>query len=69
VRKLACIIAIGDELHFGRATRKLKVSASAITKQVQDVEADLGYGCCRLSVNTGCVQAACPLEFVILART
>jgi len=42
-RVLEYVVAVADELHFGRAAAKLHVSAPAITRQIRKLEARLGY--------------------------
>jgi DNA-binding transcriptional LysR family regulator len=36
------VIALAEELHFGRAARKLRISQPMLTKNIQDVEALVG---------------------------
>ncbi len=36
------VIALAEELHFGRAARKLRISQPMLTKNIQDVEALIG---------------------------
>jgi DNA-binding transcriptional LysR family regulator len=38
------VIALAEELHFGRAARRLRISQPMLTKNIQDVEALIG-GC------------------------
>ena len=36
------VIALAEELHFGRAARRLRISQPMLTKNIQDVEALIG---------------------------
>jgi len=36
------VVALAEELHFGRAARKLRISQPMLTKNIQDVEALIG---------------------------
>lgn len=42
VRQLECLVAVADELHFGRAARSLAVTQPALSAQVQQAEELLG---------------------------
>jgi DNA-binding transcriptional LysR family regulator len=42
-RVLEYVVAVADESHFGRAAAKLHVSAPAVTRQIRELEARLGY--------------------------
>jgi DNA-binding transcriptional LysR family regulator len=42
-RALEYVVEVAAELHFGRAAVKLHVSAPAITRQIKELEAKLGY--------------------------
>ncbi|HET9594303.1 MAG TPA: LysR family transcriptional regulator [Anaeromyxobacteraceae bacterium] len=42
LHQLRCFVAVGEELHFGRAARKLAMLPTALGRQVRLLEEDLG---------------------------
>lgn len=42
-RLLRYVIAVAEDLHFGHASRRLHLSTPALSKQIKDLERNLGY--------------------------
>src|SRR4030081_1430895 len=43
LRHLRYFMVVGEEQHYGRASRRLRVAQPALSRQIQDLEEEIGF--------------------------
>jgi DNA-binding transcriptional LysR family regulator len=57
LRHLRYFVAIGEEHHYGGAARRLRVAQPALSRQIQDLEEEIGSNAPTDSFNNIAVRA------------